>query len=45
MPQLELIRYATDLRSLSSGTGTFSRSFSRYDVLPTHVASRVLATQ
>ncbi len=38
-PQLELVRYATDLRSLSHGTGTFSRSFSRYDVMPSHVAS------
>jgi elongation factor G len=42
-PQLELVRYATDLRSLSHGTGTFSRSFSRYDVMPSHVASRMTA--
>jgi elongation factor G len=42
-PQLELVRYATDLRSLSHGTGTFSRSFSRYDTMPSHVASRMTA--
>jgi elongation factor G len=42
-PQLELVRYATDLRSLSHGSGTFSRSFSRYDVMPSHVAARVTA--
>jgi elongation factor G len=42
-PQLELVRYATDLRSLSHGSGTFSRTFSRYDVMPAHVASRVTA--
>ncbi len=40
-PQLELIRYATELRSLSHGTGTFSRTFARYDALPGHVAAKL----
>ncbi|MGI8577578.1 MAG: elongation factor G-like protein EF-G2 [Nocardioidaceae bacterium] len=40
-PQLELTRYATELRSLSHGTGTFSRSFARYDALPSHVAAKL----
>jgi elongation factor G len=44
-PQLELVRYATDLRSLSHGTGTFSRQFARYDAMPAHVASKVTASQ
>ena len=38
---LELVRYATDLRSLSHGTGTSSRSFVRYDPMPPHVAAKV----
>jgi elongation factor G len=42
-PQLELVRYATDLRSLSHGTGTFTRAFSRYDTMPAHGAARVTA--
>ncbi len=42
-PQLELVRYATELRSLSHGTGTFHRRFSRYDVLPAHLAAKVTA--
>jgi elongation factor G len=42
-PQLELTRYATDLRSISHGTGTFSRSFARYEPMPSHVASKVTA--
>jgi elongation factor G len=35
VPAHELARYAIDLRSVSHGTGTFSRSFARYDYLPT----------
>lgn len=44
-PQLELVRYATELRSLSHGTGTFSRRFSRYDAMPAHVAAKVSEAQ
>jgi elongation factor G len=42
-PQLELIRYATELRSLSHGTGTFSRDFVRYEATPAHIAARLTA--
>ncbi|WP_432863320.1 elongation factor G-like protein EF-G2 [Microbispora rosea] len=43
VPQLEITRYAIDLRSLSHGAGTFSRSFLRYEPLPTHLADKVAA--
>ena len=43
VPQLEIIRYAIDLRSLSQGTGTFSRTFLRYEPLPSHLAEKVPA--
>ncbi|MQA09583.1 MAG: elongation factor G-like protein EF-G2 [Pseudonocardiaceae bacterium] len=35
VPATELLRYAIDLRSLTSGTATFTRRFARYDPLPT----------
>jgi elongation factor G len=44
-PQLELVRYATELRSMSHGTGVFSRGFVRYEPLPSHVAAKVTANQ
>ncbi|MFF4128037.1 translation elongation factor 2 (EF-2/EF-G) [Microbispora rosea] len=43
VPQLEITRYAIDLRSLSHGAGTFSRSFLRYEPLPAHLADKVAA--
>ena len=43
VPELELIRYAIDLRSMSQGTGSFTRSFLRYEPLPSHLADKVAA--
>ena len=43
VPQLEITRYAIDLRSLSHGTGTFTRTFLRYEPLPAHLAEKVKA--
>jgi elongation factor G len=42
VPAQELSRYAIDLRSVSHGTGSFSRRFARYDYLPTSLASQLL---
>ncbi|WP_030173835.1 elongation factor G-like protein EF-G2 [Spirillospora albida] len=43
VPQLEIARYAIDLRSMSQGTGTFSRTFLRYEPLPSHLADKAAA--
>ncbi len=42
VPQLEITRYAIDLRSMSHGTGSFSRSYLRYEPLPSHLAEKVV---
>ncbi len=41
VPQVELTRYAIDLRSLSHGAASFARSFARYDPMPESAAARV----
>lgn len=41
VPQVELTRYAVDLRSLSHGAGVFHRSFARYEAMPENAAARV----
>jgi elongation factor G len=41
IPELEITRYAIDLRSMSHGTGSFTRSYLRYEPLPAHLADKV----
>lgn len=43
VPQVEITRYAIDLRSMSHGTGTFSRTFSHYEPMPAHLTSKAIA--
>lgn len=41
VPQVEITRYSIDLRSLSHGSASFSREFSRYEAMPESAASRL----
>jgi elongation factor G len=41
VPQVEITRYAVDLRSLSHGTGTFSRTYVRHEPMPSHLAQKL----
>ena len=43
VPERELSRYPIDLRSVSHGTGSFTRSFARYDYLPPALTRDVMA--
>ena len=43
VPELEITRYAIDLRSMSHGTGSFTRSYLRYEPLPTNQAEKVVS--
>ncbi|MCX5197832.1 elongation factor G-like protein EF-G2 [Streptomyces sp. NBC_00249] len=41
VPELEIGRYAVDLRSVSHGTGRFSRAYARHEPMPAHLADKM----
>ena len=41
VPQVELTRYAIDLRSLAHGAASFTRTFARYEPMPESAAAKV----
>ncbi|WP_017570712.1 elongation factor G-like protein EF-G2 [Nocardiopsis halotolerans] len=43
VPELEITRYAVELRSVSHGTGVFTRDYLRHEPLPPQVAARLPA--
>jgi elongation factor G len=42
VPQAEVARYVIDLRSMTGGRGAFSMTFSHYEEMPSHLASKVI---
>jgi elongation factor G len=44
-PLAEIQRYATDLRSITQGRGTFTMKFSHYEEVPAHIVQQVIAEQ
>ncbi len=43
VPQAEIMNYSTDLRSMTGGEGFFTMKFSHYDIVPSHLASDIIA--
>ena len=43
VPLAEILRYAPDLRSITSGRGTFTYSHSHYEEVPPMIAEKVIA--
>jgi elongation factor G len=41
VPATELVRYAVELRALTSGAGTFSRQYARHEPMPAHLADAI----
>ena len=42
VPLAEMLRYTTDLRSITGGRGLFNMELSHYETVPTHVAQAVI---
>ena len=42
VPLAEMMRYTTNLRSMTGGRGTFSMEFDHYDLVPQHMAQEIM---
>jgi elongation factor G len=42
VPQAEMMRYATQLRSITGGRGSFTVELDHYDIVPTHIAGPIM---
>jgi elongation factor G len=45
VPLSEMLRYTTQLRSMTGGRGYFTMQFDHYEVLPSHLAQEVIAAR
>ena len=43
VPLAEMLRYTTQLRSITGGRGVFSMEFDRYEIIPNHLAQEIIA--
>jgi elongation factor G len=42
VPQSEMLRYATDLRSMTQGRGAYNMRLSHYDPVPSHLQQKII---
>lgn len=42
VPYAEMFKYATDLRSMTQGRGSFTSNFERYDEVPGNIAQKII---
>lgn len=45
VPLAEMLRYTTQLRSMTGGRGIFTMEFDRYEIVPTHLAAEIIAAK
>lgn len=45
VPLSEMLRYTTQIRSMTGGRGHFKMEFDHYDILPSHLAQEVVAAR
>jgi elongation factor G len=43
VPMAEMLRYASDLTSITSGRGMFTMQFDHYEEVPTHLSEKIIA--
>jgi elongation factor G len=45
VPQTEMYKYSTQLRSITQGRGTFTQSFSHYEEVPKEISEKIILEQ
>lgn len=45
IPEIEISRYAVDLRSMSHGTGRFTRAYARHEPMPAQQSAKILEAE
>ena len=43
VPQAEVFKYSSELRSMTGGRGSFEMTFNRYEIVPSNVAQKIIA--
>jgi elongation factor G len=43
VPKAEMLRYASDLTSITSGRGMFTMEFDHYEEVPAHLSEKIIA--
>jgi elongation factor G len=43
VPLAEMLSYASDLTSMTQGRGTYSMEYSHYEIVPQHIADKIIA--
>ncbi|MCC6488736.1 MAG: elongation factor G [Candidatus Hydrogenedentes bacterium] len=43
VPEAEILRYSTDLRSMTGGRGSYALKFDHYEEVPEHVSQQIIA--
>jgi elongation factor G len=42
VPMSEVLRYSPDLRSMTSGRGSFTMEFAQYEEVPPHLVDKII---
>jgi elongation factor G len=45
VPLSEMLRYTTNLRSITGGRGIFELEFDHYEIVPQHLASEIITAR
>ena len=43
VPQAELFKYASELRSMTGGRASFEMEYGHYEQVPAHIAQKIIA--